>query len=124
MKTPSLASFLSLVLVGCTSEAASSVPNAANSVTTDVAAKMLEQVKTTLAGITNADQAKAAAATLPPMVSKLGDSLKAVTGAWPAQLTTLADSVREQVARLTSMPDVKAALGSVLEQITALLPKK
>ena len=122
---------LGFVLAGCTSEASSSAANAANNaagaasnMASAAAGKMLDQVKTSLAGITNVDTAKAAATTLTPMLGKVAESLKAVTGAWPADLTKMADGVREQVTRLSGMADVKGALGGMLEQITNMLPKK
>lgn len=131
MKILSLPLLLSLVLAGCTSEsvtstvdAASNAAKGASGMATEVAGKMLDQVKTTLAGITNADGAKTAAASLTTLVPKLGDALKGLTGAWPANLTATADGIREQITRLSGMADIKSALGGVLDQITKLLPAK
>lgn len=136
---------LGLVLAGCTSEASTSATNAANkaadaakdaanaakdaagaasSMATAAASKALEQVKTTLAGITSVDTAKSAVPGLTNLIPSLTSAVKGVAGTWPAELTKLADGIREQVTRLSAMPDVKGVLGGLLDQITNLLPKK
>lgn len=131
MKILSLSLVLSLAFAGCSSEAATNAAKdaggAASTMTgaaSAAASKMLDELKSTLAGITNAEQAKSALGSLNTIVPKVSEALKGITGAWPANLTSAADAIREQVTRLSSMADVKAVLGSVLEKITALLPPK
>ncbi len=122
---------LGLVLAGCTSEASTSATNAASnaagaatSMASAAATKVFDQVKTSLAGITNVETAKSAVTSLTPLLGTVKEALAKVTGAWPADLTKAGDGIREQVTRLSGMADVKGALGGLLEQITAFLPKK
>jgi phage-related protein len=131
MKLLSLVPVVLGFFAGCTSEAASSAASAASSaassatnVAATAAATAFDTVKNALTGITNLETAKSAVGTLTPLVTKVGDALKGLTGAWPASLTKAADGVREQVTRLSGMADVKGALGGVLDQITKLLPGK
>ncbi len=122
---------LGLVLAGCTSEAATGAANAASnaasaasSMASAAATKLFDQVKTSLVGITNVETAKSAVPALTPLVGKVTEALKTVTGTWPADLTKAGDGIREQVTRLSSMADVKGALGGLLDQVIAFLPKK
>lgn len=123
MKLPALPLVL-LVAAGCSTEAANSATKAASDAAAAASNKVLEQINSLLAGVTNAEQAKAAAGPLEKLAAELRTTLAKVTDAWPTTLTATADAVREQIERLKAMDEVKAAVGPVLDQVAMLLPKK
>jgi hypothetical protein len=135
-----------LTFTACTSEASSS-PSAAATTATQV----FTQIKDLLAGVTTVDAAKAAQEKLAPLVAQASSamsSMKSIAGTPPAtggtttpggmgdvatklaksaasmmspELTGAMTAITTQIQRISGNPELKAAFGTSLDSIGALV---